>query len=318
MAGVNVQNAGEVIDLFHEAARVSHGASCRQGSIEVIEGPGTLLATGDLHDNPFHLNRLIELAGLDETPACAGGSITEGSVAEGSVAEGSTRDNPPRHITFHEVIHSDRLLNGLDLSYRALARIAELKIEAPERVHMLLANHELAQVVGAGIVKDGVRCVEAFNDGLGYVFGDEWERVAEALGEFIKAMPLALRCVTPKGDILCAHSLPATGSMGRFDATILSRDLTEDDYAPRMGSAHLMVWGRGYDADQLEDLVERWGVNLFVLGHEHADNGYLIIPPCAVVLNSDHERGVYLPIDLAQPPSLGEIPYLVRPLGGGS
>jgi len=34
------------------------------------------------------------------------------------------------------------------------------------------------------------------------------------------------------------------------------------------------------------------------------------------VLNSDHERGVYLPIDLAQPPSLGEIPYLVRPLGG--
>jgi len=106
--------------------------------------------------------------------------------------------------------------------------------------------------------------------------------------------------------------------MARFDATILSRELTEDDYAPRVGSAHLMVWGRGYDAEQMEDLVERWGVNLFVLGHEKADNGYLIVPPCAVVLNSDHERGVYLPIDLAQPPSLGEIPSLVRPLGGGA
>ncbi len=317
MAGVNVQDAGEVIDLFHEAARVSSEASCRQGSIEVIEGPGTLLATGDLHDNPFHLNRLIELAGLDESPACAGGALSGGRDAHPTgLAKESVKDNIPRHITFHEVIHSDRLLNGLDLSYRALARIAELKIKAPERVHMLLANHELAQVVGAGIVKDGVRCVEAFNDGLGYVFGDDWEQVAKALGGFIKAMPLALRCVTPNGDILCAHSLPATGSMGRFDATILSRDLTEDDYAPRTGSAHLMVWGRGYDADQLEDLVERWGVNLFVLGHENADNGYLIIPPCAVVLNSDHEQGVYLPIDLAQPPSLGEIPSLVRPLGG--
>ena len=308
MPGVNVQDAGEVVDLFHEAARASREASCRQGSVEVIEGPGTLLATGDLHDNPFHLNRLVELVGLDEAPACA----------EGSLAGESAEEDLPRHITFHEVIHSDRLLNVLDLSYRALARIAELKIKAPERVHMLLANHELAQVVGAGIVKDGVRCVEAFNDGLGYVFGDDWERVSAALGEFIMAMPLALRCVTPRGDILCAHSLPATGSMARFDATILSRELTEDDYAPRVGSAHLMVWGRGYDAEQMEDLVERWGVNLFVLGHEKADNGYLIVPPCAVVLNSDHERGVYLPIDLAQPPSLGEIPSLVRPLGGGA
>jgi len=308
MAGANLQHAGEVIDLFRHAADASRGASCRQGSVEVIEGPGTLLATGDLHDNPFHLNRLVELAGLGE------GEGTEGGGAGPSCLRASVPSSLP-HVTFHEVIHSDRLLNGLDLSYRALARIAEFKVRAPERVHMLLANHELAQIVGAGIVKDGVKCVEAFNDGLGYVFGDDWEGVSEALGEFIRAMPLALRCRTPTGDILCAHSLPATGAMGRFDTTILSRELTEADYVPRVGSAHLMVWGRGYDAEQLEDLVERWGVNLFVLGHEKADNGYLIIPPCAVVLNSDHERGAYLPIDLDRPPSLGEIPGLVRPLG---
>jgi len=316
MPGVNVQHAGEVIDLFHEAARASCEADCRQGSVDVIEGPGTLIATGDLHDNPFHLNRVVELAGL------GGGGPQEDGEDQGEEWGPPSRDSdtagdPARHVTFHEVIHSDRLLNGLDLSYRALARIAELKLQAPERVHALLANHELAQIVGAGIVKDGVKCVEAFNDGLAYVFGDDWESVAAALGGFIRAMPLALRCKTPAGDILCAHSLPATGSMGRFDTTILSRELTDDDYAPRAGSAHLMVWGRGYDAEQLEDLVERWGVNLFVLGHEKAPNGYLIIPPCAVVLNSDHERGVYLPVDLNAPPRLGEVPALIRPLGGG-
>jgi len=308
MPGVNVQNAEEVVDLFHAAASASRDADCREGSIDVIRGPGTLIATGDLHDNPFHLRQLLELSGL-------AGDSGSGPPAG---AEGSAEDDAaPIHVTFHEVIHSDKLLNGLDLSYRALARIAEAKVEAPERVHALLANHELAQIVGAGIVKDGVRCVEAFNDGLGYVFGDDWERVAEALGEFIRAMPLALRCVTPRGDILCAHSLPAPGQMGRFDTTILKRDLTDDDYAPRMGSAHLMVWGRGYDAEQLEDLVERWGVNMFILGHEKADNGCLVIPPCAVVLASDHERGVYLPLDLEHPPSFGEVPGLVRPLGGG-
>lgn len=320
MAGVNVQHAGDVADLFHEAARAARAAHCRQGSVEVIEGPGTLLATGDLHDNPFHLNRLVELAGLGEegTEAHRHGGTEGGALPDGDADPSSLRASVPPslpHVTFHEVIHSDRLLNGLDLSYRALARIAELKLTAPERVHTLLANHELAQIVGAGIVKDGVKCVEAFNDGLAYVFGDDWEGVSAALGEFIRSMPLALRCRTPRGDILCAHSLPATGSMGRFDTTILSRELTEADYAPRVGSAHLMVWGRGYDAEQLEDLVERWGVNLFVLGHESAPDGYLVIPPCAVVLNSDHERGVYLPIDLDKPPSPGEIPGLVRPLG---
>lgn len=299
MPGVNVQDAEEVIDLFHEAARVSLEAACRQGSVEIIRGPGTLIATGDLHDNPFHLRRLLELAGLDsEGPAQAD-------------------EGRPVHVTFHEVIHSDKLLNGLDLSYRALARIAEAKVLAPERVHTLLANHELAQIVGAGIVKDGVRCVEAFNDGLGYVFGDEWERVAEAIGAFIRAMPLALRCVTPRGDVLCAHSLPAPGQMGRFDTKILSRELTEDDYTPRVGSAHMMVWGRGYDAEQLEDLVERWGVNMFILGHEKAENGCLVVPPCAIVLNSDHDRGVYLPLDLDDPPGFAEVPGSVRPLGGG-
>jgi hypothetical protein len=94
--------------------------------------------------------------------------------------------------------------------------------------------------------------------------------------------------------------------MERFDPTVLTRDLTDADYEPRKGAAHLMVWGRGYDAEQIEDLVERWGINLFILGHEKADNGVKFIPPCAIVLNSDHERGVFLPIDLSHPPRAEE------------
>ena len=94
--------------------------------------------------------------------------------------------------------------------------------------------------------------------------------------------------------------------MDRFDTTILSRDLTEKDYEPRVGSAHLLTWGRGYDAEQLEDLTERWGINLFILGHEHADNGYALVEPNAIVLNTDHDKGVYLPIDLENKPTLAQ------------
>ena len=226
----------------------------------------------------------------------------EGHTSDDALAAELDAFPDPKHLLLHEVIHSDNLMNGMDFSYRALARVAALKADHPELVHTMLTNHELSQVIGAGIIKGGVRVVEAFNAGLEFAFGDDHERVADAIAEFVRSMPIALRCVSRIGDILCAHSLPGVGVMHKFDATIIERDLTDDDYMPRKGSAHLMVWGRGYDADQLEDLVERWGINLFILGHEHVPGGARLIKPNAVIINSDHNEGVYLPIDLEHPP----------------
>lgn len=289
--------------IFRRGAEANRSAACRVGSTDVIAPPGTLLATGDLHDNPLHLQRLMDLAGFEghARPDHRPGDVESAWAS-------------PVHLVLHEVIHSDRLMNGMDFSYRALARVAALKADHPEEVHTLLANHELAQIVGAGIVKNGVRVVEAFDAGVAYVFGEEAPRVTAAIAEFVRSMALALRCHTPRGDILCAHSLPGIGMMQRFDPAVLQRPLTDDDYAPRQGSAHLMVWGRGYDAEQLEDLVERWGVDTFILGHEHVAGGVEFREPNAVVINSDHDNGVYLPIDLSDPPMPREAPARVRRL----
>ncbi len=320
--GIDLNSADQVCSVLLAGARANREASCRRGSIDLIEPPGTLIATGDLHDNPLHLRRLMEAAHLTPgtTPLVRVESSPhplepdEPAALEPAPLHLAAPPEPQTHLVLHEIIHSERLLNGMDFSYRMLARVAALKASHPSRVHTLLANHELAQMVGAGIVKDGVRVVDAFNDGVACVFGDEASGVDEAIREFVRSMPLALRCRTPKGDILCAHSLPAPYSMQRFDPTVLSRDLTDNDYEPRQGSAHLMVWGRGYDADLIEDLVERWGINLFLLGHEHVESGVQFVPPCVVVLNSDHERGVYLPIDLDRPPGPQEAVGLVVPL----
>lgn len=283
----NLSSVDEVVSALEAGARANRAAGCRRQSIDVIEYPGVLIATGDLHDNPVAFEKLVEVAGLGgETPEDPGGV--------------------PRHLTLHEIIHSDRLIHGMDFSYRALVRVAALKARHPERVHVLLGNHELSQIVGAGIIKDGIKVVEVFNDGVEYVFGGDAPRVHAAIGEFVRSMPLALRCVCPRKDILCAHSVPDPALMSRFDPTVLFRDLTPEDYEPRKGAAYLMVWGRKYDAEQLEDLVERWGVGMFILGHEKAENGVKLVPPAAVVLNSDHARGVYLPIDLSDPPRPAE------------
>lgn len=303
---LDLQSSDAVIDALKRGAHANRTASCRVGSIDRIEAPGKLIATGDLHDNPVHFAKLVALAGMDRDSSSQAGD--GGSAAD--PASGVC------HLTLHELIHGDRLINGMDFSYRVLTRAADLKSRFPEHVHILLGNHELSQIAGAGIVKDGVRVVEVFNEGVEYVFGGDAEAVNAAIAEFVRSMPLALRCVCPRGDILCAHSVPPAAIMQRFDPGVLSRELTDADYEPRRGAAHLMIWGRSYDAELLEDLTERWGVYLFILGHEKAENGALFVPPNAVVLNSDHERGVYLPIDLSNPPRPEEAIGLVQPLAG--
>ncbi|MEK6702158.1 MAG: hypothetical protein AABZ53_07840 [Planctomycetota bacterium] len=291
---LNLQDAGVVRDLFREGAKANLGASCRKGSIDSVAAPGVLIATGDLHDNPLHMARVIEAAGM------------------GAVASSDRFD---RHVTLHEIIHPPRLINGMDFSFRALARVAALKAAYPQRVHTLLGNHELAQVLGTAIVKDGVRVVDAFNAGLDFAYADHATEVAKAIHDFVMSMPIALRCECLGFDkraggkhVLCSHSLPSPGQMARFDSTILDRDLEPKDYEPLRGAAYNMVWGRSHDAELLEDLTERWGINMFIIGHEHAETGVRLVPPNAVILNSDHERGVYLPVDFSNLPRLDDIP----------
>jgi len=280
-----LQDAAAVSDLFQQAATAARECTCRTGAADHIGPPGRLLATGDIHDNPVHLARVLKLAQLE--------------------------DSPGNHVTFHEVIHGDNLLNDMDFSYRMLARIAELKLRFPGQVHVLLGNHELSQIVGVGVVKHGINCKDAFNDALDYVFNEKAEEVADAVESFIRSMALAL--ITENG-ILCAHSLPNNRDMDIFDPEVLHRTLRDEDYVPGRGSAHRMVWGRKHEREQLETLATTWGVRIFILGHQLAETGFEVRPPNVLILNSDHPRGCVLPIDLEEEVSLEDLQLRTVPL----
>ena len=106
LSGLQTRDADVVIDLFREAAEANHNAACRVGCADVVPAQGTLLATGDLHDNPVNFARVLKLARLDDSTA-----------------------GHPRRVMLHEVIHSERLMGGVDTSHRALMRVAALKID---------------------------------------------------------------------------------------------------------------------------------------------------------------------------------------------
>ena len=259
----------------------------RTASLVQLPATGRLLVTGDLHDNPEYLRKIVQLARLDASA--------------------------DRHVVLHEIIHSERLVNNVDLSHRMLARVAELIVAYPQQVHVVLANHELAQMTGQGVSKGAGNSVELFYSGLQYVFSDDWEAVSKSINSFIRAMPLAL---TSESGLFCAHSLPAPRSMAQFDLGVLQRELTDEDYRSSTGSAYLMVWGRGHTPEQIERLAEHWQVNLFCLGHENIETGLAIHGERVIVLNSDHEAATVLPIDLANLPTTEEAAFAAIRLRG--
>lgn len=281
----NFTDAGAAIDLLTRATAALRESPLRRGSAVHLPRTGRLVATGDLHDNPYHLDKILRLTALDASP--------------------------DHHVTLHELIHGENLINGMDFSHRMLLRAAELVTRYPQQVHPLLANHEMSQMMGRGVSKGAGDSVVLFNDAVEFTFGDDGEAVTEAINAFLRAWPLAL--VTDSG-VLCSHSLPAEHVMTQFDPTILDRELTEADYEPRTGSAYLMVWGRRHSAAHLDHLAKLFGVKAFCIGHEHAEAGSEPLGHRGIILNSDHERAAVLVLDLAEEPDPGQWAWAVRPL----
>lgn len=267
---VSMQDAAGVAALLDAAAEAMLADPKRRGSSVHLPREGRILLTGDLHDNPVHLRIVRDLARLDRGPS--------------------------NHLVLHELIHGDRLVNGVDLSYRMLCRAAQLVLVHPGQVHVVLANHELAQAFRQPVSKGAGDNLELFDGGIDWAFGDEAAAVEEAIVRFVRAMPLAVRC---GNGLMLSHSLPSPYELDGFDRGILDRPLADADYAHGSGSAWRMVWGRGWTRELLADLGVAWGVRTFVLGHAYVDHGAEAPFPNLLLLNTDHERARIVAVDLS-------------------
>lgn len=272
------------MDVFEHAAECMLASPLRRGATVHLPPRGRLLATGDVHDFPGHLAAIVRLAELDASP-----------------------DN---HVMLHELIHGETLVDGMDLSYRNLAIVAQLVRTYPRQVHPILANHELAQCHRMSVSKGGGDQVAMFDDGLDYVFNDRAEEVATAIREFILAMPLVLRA---ENGLWCAHSIPDRLS---FDEGAFDRPLCTADYQSPNGVAWCVVWGRLHDPRHVAALLRRFGARLMIVGHCQAETGIESPAEGLVVINSDHPRGAVVHIDLGSAlPSADELVHSAIPLG---
>lgn len=278
-------DANAFADLLESAADAMLASPVRDGCVVRLPMRGSLVVSGDIHDNPLHFAAVLRLARLDGAGAAAAGA-------------------GERHLALQELIHGEASGqhpgDDRDMSHRMLGRVAELVLAHPGRVHPLLANHEIAQLRGHPIAKGGVNNVAQFDAGLEWAFGDDAFIAAEAVKRFIRAMPLAAVC---ENGAFVSHSLPSSGGARHFDVRVLERELHDEDFDPPYGAAYMLTWGRTHTPEHLAALARDWNVRTFIVGHTFVESGAEFRSPNMLILNSDHPRGRVLEIDLASPVS---------------
>ncbi|MGD0767040.1 MAG: hypothetical protein ABSB42_02335 [Tepidisphaeraceae bacterium] len=266
-------SAAEVIETFEAAAEENRLSSLRHDQTVILPATGEAWMTGDIHDHRTNFSKLVRAADLP--------------------------NHPHRHLILHELIHGDHYdPAGAEDSWHMLYRAAELKCSFSSQVHFLLANHDLAQIQGEGIMKAGFSVCEAFTAGVNRDFGAGGDGVSFSISEFLLSFPLAVRC--PHGLFFC-HSLPTDGQIDTFDFTVFDRALNGRDYQRKTGPVYQLIWGRNMSPATACKFAEAVYTKMLVTGHQPQETGYAVNGEQHLILASDHNQGVFLPIDLDKP-----------------
>jgi hypothetical protein len=259
-------------DILRQAAQANLEDSRREGNLIRLKGGLEMIVAGDIHGSRANLAKIIAHASLGA--------------------------NESRRLVLQEIIHGPLERGGQDRSIEPLMRAARLKTTYREQVLFLLGNHDLAQLTGNEIVKDGHGYCKTFVAGVKYAFGeDEAAAVLPAVEEFLASLPLAVQC---DNGVLISHSVPSPGRMEAAGTDILRRPWTDDDLK-RGGAVYEWTWGRGHTGEQLDALAGQLGVEFFVLGHQQAEEGLAVVAPRAVTVASDHAHGKILQFSTTEP-----------------
>lgn len=272
------------VEILKEAARLNREDPLREGSLLRFPDYGQLVMTGDMHGHRRNFQRLQKYCDLAHFA--------------------------PRHVVLHELIHEEPAnFTSPDTSYELLIEAAKWKVEFPDQVHFLLSNHELAQLTGAEISKNGRVVTNVFEDSVHKAFGGQGCAVVEAIEEMIRSYPLAGR--TPNR-VFISHSLPGPRELPNFDPSVLTRLPRKEDLTDG-GSGHMLVWGRYQTENAINSLCNILDADFFLCGHQPQETGYDVLHNRMIILASEHNHGVFLTLDLSKPVTLDYLLKNIRP-----
>ena len=259
-----------IIDLLNKGIEAGNADKFRRGNVIHLPDNGSLILTGDIHGHRRNFERIVAFADL--------------------------ANNPDRHIILQEIIHGGpEDSQGGCLSYQLLLDAVRYKLTFPDRVHIIMGNHDTAFINSSEVMKDGKEMNRAMCLALGQEFQQAGANVELAIRQFLFSQPLALRC---DNRIWVSHSLPSDRLFDKFDPKILDRQLKINDVV-RPGSAYLLTWGRKHSQALLDKMAKLFDVDVFILGHQPQEQGWNRAGYNLIIIASNHNHGCLLSTDLA-------------------
>jgi len=266
------------IELLNKGMEANHADRFRWGNLISLPSHGSVVITGDIHGNRRNFDRIAAFADLEH--------------------------NPERHVILQEIIHGGpEDEHGGCLSYKLLFEAIKYKLQFPNQVHIIMGNHDTAFINNSNVMKNGKEMNVAMRLALDREFSGASENVKLAIKQFLFSQPLAVRC--PRR-IFISHSLPADRLAEKFDHKILDRQLRINDVV-RPGSAYLLTWGRSHSQVLLDKMAKVLDADIFVLGHQRQEQGFMRAGSNLIILATDHDHGCILPINLAKSYTVDEM-----------
>ncbi len=274
-----------VTDLMGKGIKANYADRFRDVNLVRLPACGDLVITGDIHGHRRNFERILAFAELD--------------------------NRPDRHVIFQEIIHGGpEDEQGGCLSFELLFELVRYKLDFPDRVHIIMGNHDTAYINQSEVMKGGKEMNISMRSALSRRFGPDLQAVDLAIRQFLFSQPLAVRC---ENRLWISHSLPSDRYVPKFDDGIFHRELKISDVV-KPNSAYLLTWGRKHSQKTLTEMARRLDVELFILGHQPQEQGWLKAGENLLILASDHNHGVLLPVDLADSYSLEQLAGRIVPL----
>jgi len=274
-----------IIDLLNKGIEANNADSFRRGNLIGLPAEGWLIISGDIHGHRRNFERIVTFADLPH--------------------------KPDRHVVLQEIIHGGpENSEGGCLSYKLLFDAVRYKLSFPDRVHIIMGNHDTAFINDSEVMKEGKEMNRAMCQALEREFQQASTDIKLAIRQFLFSQPLAVRC---DNRIWLSHSLPSDHFADKFDPQILDRQLKISD-CEKPGSAYLLTWGRRHSQALLDKMAKLFDVDIFILGHQPQEKGWCKAGKNTIIIASDHNHGCLLAIDLAKSYTIDELTNSMVPL----
>jgi hypothetical protein len=270
------------IERATERMRTTPG---RSGGIVALDSADDVMVVGDLHGNITGFKKALTLAALDR--------------------------HPRRHLILQELIHGPVMYpdDMGDRSHQLLDVVAALKCQYPDRVHVILGNHELSELTGRVIGKEGETLNQKFRLGIETAYGASSQEIYDAYKRLFAAMPLAIRT---KNRVYVCHTIPDAIDLESLDLSLLAANHWPEESTRRRGTIYALTWGRDTSPETADRFAALVDADFFITGHQPCELGFLQANHRQIIIDGTDPFPSYCLFPADQPVTIESLASCVR------